>query len=400
MKNKFGKLTLLFAFGILLSAIWSNVAAYAQNKTATSVVAPSAPKPEQHIAKIKISSPTRGQQVPVGKDLTVSGTSIDNSTANTSDCKVSVIVNKIKPYQPATSATGGSTNDDYSKWNFVLTSKYTTIKSGQNRITAKYECGNNAALTSFSSVNVTGVPTTTATTAPATATKTTTTTATAASAVAKQQQQQHPVTTSINNPASASNSAAIQRVAPVSNVSNKSLSSTSAIAPQVKAAPQENAINQQQQQPPLITVSNGTARQNSTLASPPPPVVASDKLMYLGYPGDSSTNNDLTGKSTMSTTKSTGNDYSSITDDGSTNNGSVDTKSSRHSGTDNDLTGKSTMSTTKSTGNDYSSSITDNGSVDTKSSRHKDSNTSTSQIEINRNTDNVNNNFIFPFSYP
>jgi hypothetical protein len=392
--------------GIVAFAIWSNSYVYARqfsslsSSAVTTLIPTSAPKPEQHIAKIKISSPTRGQQVPVGKDLTVSGTSIDNSTANTSDCKVSVIVNKIKPYQPATSATGGSTNDDYSKWNFVLTSKYTTIKSGQNRITAKYECGNNAALTSFSSVNVTGVPTTTATTAPATATKTTTTTATAASAVAKQQQQQHPVTTSINNPASASNSAAIQRVAPVSNVSNKSLSSTSAIAPQVKAAPQENAINQQQQQPPLITVSNGTAIQNSTLASPPPPVVASDKLMYLGYPGDSSTNNDLTGKSTMSTTKSTGNDYSSITDDGSTNNGSVDTKSSRHSGTDNDLTGKSTMSTTKSTGNDYSSSITDNGSVDTKSSRHKDSNTSTSQIEINRNTDNVNNNFIFPFSYP
>jgi hypothetical protein len=340
--------------GIVAFAIWSNSYVYARqfsslsSSAVTTLIPTSAPKPEQHIAKIKISSPTRGQQVPVGKDLTVSGTSIDNSTANTSDCKVSVIVNKIKPYQPATSATGGSTNDDYSKWNFVLTSKYTTIKSGQNRITAKYECGNNAALTSFSSVNVTGVPTTTATTAPATATKTTTTTATAASAVAKQQQQQHPVTTSINNPASASNSAAIQRVAPVSNVSNKSLSSTSAIAPQVKAAPQENAINQQQQQPPLITVSNGTARQNSTLASPPPPVVASDKLMYLGYPGDSSTNNDLTGKSTMST---------------------------------------------KFTGNHYGSgSITDNGSVDTKSSRHKDSNTSTSQINTNRNGDNVNNN--------
>ncbi|MFL6457718.1 MAG: hypothetical protein ACJ71G_12235 [Nitrososphaeraceae archaeon] len=163
MKNKFGKLTLLFAFGILLSAIWSNVAAYAQNKTTTSVAASSAaPKPEQHITKIKITSPTRGQQVPVGKDLTVSGTSIDNATASTNnnDCKVSVIVNKVRPYQPATSATGtgsGGATDDYSEWNFVLTSKYTTIKPGQNRITAKYECGNNPALTSFSSVNVTGI---------------------------------------------------------------------------------------------------------------------------------------------------------------------------------------------------------------------------------------------------
>ncbi|HYZ49603.1 MAG TPA: hypothetical protein VE593_01850, partial [Nitrososphaeraceae archaeon] len=153
MKIKFGELALLFAFGILLSAAWSNIAVYAQNKTASS----SSPNPAQHIAKIKITSPTRDQQVPVGKDLTISGTSIDNATASSTDCKVSVVVNKVRPYQPATAAgTGGAA--DYSKWNFALTSKYTTIKPGENRITAKYECANNAALTTFSSVNVTGVP--------------------------------------------------------------------------------------------------------------------------------------------------------------------------------------------------------------------------------------------------
>jgi hypothetical protein len=121
------------------------------------ITPPASPKSEKDITKIKITSPTRGQQVPVGKDLTISGTSIDNAT---SDCQVSVRVNRVSPYQPATSATGtgsGGAADDYSKWNFVLTSKYTTIKPAQNRITAKYECGNNPALTSFSSVNVTGV---------------------------------------------------------------------------------------------------------------------------------------------------------------------------------------------------------------------------------------------------
>ncbi len=120
----------------------------------------------QHMTKIKITSPTRGQQVPVGKDLTISGTSMDNSTSN-NNCKVSVIVNNVKPYQSATAAgTGGTT--DYSKWNFVLTSKYTTIKLGQNKITARYECSNNPASKSFSSVNVTGIQgrgTTTTTTA-------------------------------------------------------------------------------------------------------------------------------------------------------------------------------------------------------------------------------------------
>ena len=34
----------------------------------------------------------KGQQAPVGKDLTLSGTSIDNATASANDCKVSVIV--------------------------------------------------------------------------------------------------------------------------------------------------------------------------------------------------------------------------------------------------------------------------------------------------------------------
>jgi hypothetical protein len=154
MKIKFGELALLFAFGILFSALCSNVAVYAQNKTATSVTAsPSSTNPEQHIPKIKITSPTRGQQLPVGKDLTISGTSIANATSN---CQVSVIVNNVKPYQNATAAgTGGAA--DYSKWNFALTSKYTTVKPGDNRITAKYECANNPASKGFSSVNVTGV---------------------------------------------------------------------------------------------------------------------------------------------------------------------------------------------------------------------------------------------------
>src|ERR687888_7921 len=189
--------------GIVIFAIWSNIHVYAQQLSSLPPSSPSASKPQQHIAKIKITSPTKGQQVPVGKDLTISGTSyIDNATANTNDCKVSVSVNKVRPYQPATATgTGVKAADDYSKWNFVLASKYTTIKPGQNRITAKYECGNNPALTSYSSVNVTGIQ---AAVAPTTAAATTT-----ASTPALKQLQQHPVTTNINNSASASNSASV-----------------------------------------------------------------------------------------------------------------------------------------------------------------------------------------------
>jgi len=51
---------------------------------------------------------------------------------------------RVKPYQNATAAgLGGAA--DYSKWNFGLASKYTIIKQGNNRITAKYEWVNNHA---------------------------------------------------------------------------------------------------------------------------------------------------------------------------------------------------------------------------------------------------------------
>src|ERR687885_1789713 len=124
-----GKVALLCAFGILIFTLWSNVGAYAQNTTAAAGNSTTATSSQQHVSKIKITSPTRGQQLPVGKDLTISGTSMDNATSN---CQVSVIVNNVKPYQNATAAGSGGPAD-YSKWNFALTSKYTTIKQGDNR---------------------------------------------------------------------------------------------------------------------------------------------------------------------------------------------------------------------------------------------------------------------------
>ncbi|MFL6361718.1 MAG: hypothetical protein ACJ72V_20580 [Nitrososphaeraceae archaeon] len=166
-------IVLTLTFGVILASTTSagSLMVFAQSNQTNSSSSPRlSPASPLHITKIKITSPTRGQQVPVGKDLTISGTSIDNATSN---CQVSVIANKVRPYQPATSATGagsGGAANDYSKWNFVLTSKYTTIKPGQNRITAKYECVNNPDLTGFSSVNVTGVPAT-ATTTPTNQTK-------------------------------------------------------------------------------------------------------------------------------------------------------------------------------------------------------------------------------------
>jgi hypothetical protein len=153
------------------------------SKTTPSLSATAANK----LHAVKIISPTKNQQVPIGKDLTISGTSIDNLT---SSCQVSVIVNSIKPYQPAT-ATGTGGTKDYSKWNFILTSKYTTIKQGpNNKITAKYTCINNPSVVSYSSVNVTGATMT------ANTTGSNSITASAASPIKQQQQQ---VVTKSNN---------------------------------------------------------------------------------------------------------------------------------------------------------------------------------------------------------
>jgi hypothetical protein len=101
---------------------------------------------------VKIASPLEGQQVPIGEELIASGESSDDIAK---DCTVSVIVNNIKPYHTA-SATGASGPGDYSKWSFTLSSNYTDIVDGRNRITAKLSCPES---TKWYSVNAIGIQT-------------------------------------------------------------------------------------------------------------------------------------------------------------------------------------------------------------------------------------------------
>ena len=104
---------------------------------------------------VKIASPVPGQQVNIDSSLKIRGTSTDTPSTN---CQASVIVNNIKPYQPVTPAG----INDYSTWNFLLNSSYTSIKEGSNnKITAKLVCPPN--LTKWYSVNVTGIPLSSAT---------------------------------------------------------------------------------------------------------------------------------------------------------------------------------------------------------------------------------------------
>jgi hypothetical protein len=110
---------------------------------------------------VNITSPHKGQQIPTSiNDLTISGKSTDKPT--TDDCQVSVIVNDIKPYQPATANGTTGENNDYSRWSFILNSNYTFIKEGVNKITSKLSClpnvaGNTNNITKWYSINVTGI---------------------------------------------------------------------------------------------------------------------------------------------------------------------------------------------------------------------------------------------------
>lgn len=126
---------------------------------------------------VNITSPERGKTIPVNSSLTVSGKSTDNPFDEI--CQVSVIVNSVRPYQPATANGSIGQASDYSKWFFILSPNYTSIKEGINEITARLSClpsittGNN--LTKWYSVNVTGVAVDQNATAAATTTPTITT---------------------------------------------------------------------------------------------------------------------------------------------------------------------------------------------------------------------------------
>ena len=138
-KSKFlfsGIIIILFA-----STIWiSSVSALPQQQTSLGV---------------KITNPAKGQQVAIGKNLTLSGTASYNATSN---CGVFVIVDAVRPYQK-TMPIGQAGGNDYSKWKYTFTPAYTgTIREGINRITAKLLCkADPVNLTKFYSINVTGM---------------------------------------------------------------------------------------------------------------------------------------------------------------------------------------------------------------------------------------------------
>ena len=84
-------------------------------------------------AFVNIISPSKGEAVPAGSSLTVSGTSDDNAQTN---CNIQIIVNDNRPYQDTIPVAPG----DYSEWTFVVNPQYAEIEEGINTITSKASC--------------------------------------------------------------------------------------------------------------------------------------------------------------------------------------------------------------------------------------------------------------------
>jgi cytoskeletal protein RodZ len=137
---------LILIFGIFASFNWINYV-YAQEAELSGNTT------QQQLPGVRITSPTQGEQVPVG-ELKVSGISTDNDST---DCHVSVNINDVKPLENAT-ATGAGRENDYSNWTITFDKDSPqTIKQGINDLTSKLSCVDPSNVTKFYSVNVTGV---------------------------------------------------------------------------------------------------------------------------------------------------------------------------------------------------------------------------------------------------
>jgi hypothetical protein len=140
--------TVLFAFAILFSAvICTPVLIGAQVQSPANVTG------TQKMG-VKITSPLGNVTVTSGP-LTIYGFSSDTTTTN---CRVYVDWNDLKPMQNVTAKGPGGEND-YSNWTYTYTEKYHNIAPGINELTSKITCFDNPnnVTSKYYSINITGL---------------------------------------------------------------------------------------------------------------------------------------------------------------------------------------------------------------------------------------------------
>ncbi len=160
------KLGIIFA-GLLIVLLLSNINSSAKiqvlaqqntsaitNNTSVPIASDTVSNTTKLSGGIKIVSPDKGDLVPLNSNssLVIKGFSKDNAT---SDCDVSIIINNVKPYQNV-KPTGVQGDNDYSNWQYTVSSNYTNINEGNNKITSKILCLDGPqASQAYYSVNIT-----------------------------------------------------------------------------------------------------------------------------------------------------------------------------------------------------------------------------------------------------
>ena len=141
---------LIITFGALIAGVLTNFWLLTNVSYAVPL------SPTSQLPAVKITTPHKSQQIPVGSNILISGISSPPPGVSHTSCTVLVILNDAKPYQK-TVALGHGGKGDYSVWQYNITPEYAFIKLGQNKITAKITCiASPSNLTKFNSVNVTG----------------------------------------------------------------------------------------------------------------------------------------------------------------------------------------------------------------------------------------------------
>jgi hypothetical protein len=103
---------------------------------------------------VEIVYPIKDQTTNIKDDLEILGVSSSNPGYV---CHVSVIINDVKPYQKTT-PTGSNVENNYSIWKYVVNPDYTTMREGDNKITARLLCSddNGQDMRKWDSVTVVG----------------------------------------------------------------------------------------------------------------------------------------------------------------------------------------------------------------------------------------------------
>ena len=191
---------------------------------------------------IKIISPEKGSFVPINSNnsFIIKGISKDNATA---DCKVSIIINGIKPYQPVQpmNATG---KEDYSTWQYNLSKNYTNFILGPNKITAKSYCLPTQQ-SSYYSANVTGMNFSPEQLQSYNSTNMTTTNSTTSNLTSSLVAGPHPVALEIQALKNSSSQMAIPTFVPVDNTISQALQGVTPVASDTNSQSSSKDTNSQ-----------------------------------------------------------------------------------------------------------------------------------------------------------